>query len=363
MRSSVVAVAAGGAAALLLSACGGSAGTASSATSAAGSAASSASSAASSAANGGTSTTAVGMAYDVGGRGDQSFNDAAAAGMDKAKAEFGVKTTESTATSGEAESAREGRLETLLDNNYNALVAVGFAYAPAVKKVAPTATDAYFALVDSTDASGPNVQNIVFAEEQGSYLAGVAAALTSKTGHIGFVGGVQTDLIKKFEAGYVAGAKATNSAIKIDVTYLTQPPDFSGFGDPAKGKTAAEGMLSKGADVVYHAAGGSGAGVFTAVKAKKGAWAIGVDSDQAKTAAANVRDIILTSMVKRVDVGVYEFIKQVNSGSFKAGPAKYDLKSGGVELSTTGGHIDSIKDKIEAAKADIIAGKITVPTK
>lgn len=356
MRSSLSVVAGVGATALLLAGCGGSTtSTSSTSASAAGSAASSAP----------ATTVMVGMAYDVGGRGDQSFNDAAAAGMDKAKAEFGVKTNESTATAGEAESAREGRLTTLIDNKYNALVAVGFAYAPAVKKVAGDADnkDIKFALIDSVDATGANVQNVIFAEEQGSYLAGVAAALKSKSGNIGFIGGVQTDLIKKFEAGYVAGAKATNPSIKVQTKYLTQAPDFSGFGDPAKGKTAAEGMLSAGADVIYHAAGGSGGGVFTAVKAKAGTWAIGVDSDQAKTAASNVRDVILTSMVKKVDVGVYEFIKQVKDGTFKAGPAKYDLASGGVELSATGGHIDDIKAKLDAAKADIISGKIVVPTK
>lgn len=305
----------------------------------------------------------VGMAYDVGGRGDQSFNDAAAAGLDKAKADLGVEAKESTATAGEAESAREERLNQLIEAGYTNIVAVGFAYAPAVTKVAALNKDVKFALVDSTDAKGDNIQNIVFAEQEGSYLAGVAAALKSKTGHVGFVGGVQTDLIKKFEAGFTAGAKATNPNIKVDVKYLTQPPDFSGFADPAKGKTAAAGMVSAGADVIYHASGGSGSGVFTAVKAKAGAWAIGVDSDQAKTAQSDVRDIILTSMVKKVDVGVYNFIKADKEGTFKGGEAVYDLKAGGVELATTGDHLTDIMTKIDAAKQEIISGKITVPTK
>lgn len=305
----------------------------------------------------------VGMAYDVGGRGDQSFNDSAAAGLDKAKSELGVAVKESTASAGEAESAREERLQQLIEAGYNNIVAVGFAYAPSVAKVAKDNPEVKFALIDSTDAKGANIQNVVFSEQEGSYLAGVVAAKKSKTHHIGFVGGVQTDLIKKFEAGYTAGAKATDPSIKVDVKYLTQPPDFSGFGDPAKGKTAAEGMLSSGADIVYHASGGSGAGVFTAVKAKPGAWAIGVDSDQAKTAAANVRDIILTSVVKRVDVGVFEFIKQDKEGTFKSGEAVYDLKSNGVELATTGNHIGDLKAELDKVKADIIAGTIVVPSK
>jgi basic membrane protein A len=304
----------------------------------------------------------VGMAYDVGGRGDQSFNDAAAAGLDKAKAELGVVTKEATAVNGEAESAREERLQQLIDAGYKDVVAVGFAYAPAVKKVAAANPDAKIALIDSTDATGPNIENLTFAENQGSFLVGAAAALKSKTGNIGFIGGVNTDLIKKFEAGYVAGAKAVNPAIKIQVKYLTQPPDFSGFGDPAKGKTAAEGMYQQGADVVYAAAGGSGGGVFTAAKAV-GKMAIGVDSDQALTAPAAVRDVIITSMLKKVDVATYDFIKSLTEGKFVAGTKVYDLKVGGVGYSTTGGKIDDIKAKLEAYKQQIIDGKIVVPTK
>ncbi|WP_019284183.1 MULTISPECIES: BMP family lipoprotein [Arsenicicoccus] len=310
----------------------------------------------------GGSAIKVGMAYDVGGRGDQSFNDSAAKGLDEAKAQLGAQTKESVATAGEAESAREERLQQLVEAGYTNVIAVGFAYAPAVKKAAADNPQAKFALVDSTDAKGANIQNIVFSEQEGSYLAGVVAAKKSKTGNVGFVGGVQTDLIKKFEAGYVAGAKATNPNIKVQVKYLTQPPNFSGFADPAAGKTAAEGMLSAGADVIYHASGGSGSGVFTAVKAKN-AMAIGVDSDQAKTAQADVRDVIITSVVKRVDVGVLEFIKQVKDGNLKSGEAVFDLKSNGVELATTGGKIDNLKAELDKAKTDIVSGKIVVPTK
>ncbi len=323
--------------------------------------------------NGGTTTAAkatssaakalkVGMAYDVGGRGDQSFNDAAAAGLDKAKAELGADTKDATAVAGEPESAREERLQQLIDAGYTNVVAVGFAYAPAVKKVAAANPDVKFALIDSTDAAGPNIENLTFAEQEGSFLVGVAAALKSKTGNIGFIGGVNVDLIKKFEAGYIAGAKAVNPAIKIQRKYLTQPPDFSGFGDPAKGKTAAEGMYQQGADVVYHAAGGSGGGVFTAAKAA-GKMAIGVDSDQALTAPAAVRDVIITSMIKKVDVATFDFIKALTEGKFVAGTKVYDLKAGGVGYSTTGGKIDDIKAKLEEFKTKIIDGKIVVPTK
>ena len=169
----------------------------------------------------------VGMAYDVGGRGDQSFNDAAAKGLDKAKADLKADTKEATAVNGEPESAREERLQQLIDAGYTNVVAVGFAYAPAVKKVAAANPDAKFALIDSTDATGANIENLTFAEQEGSFLVGAAAALKSKTGNVGFIGGVNVDLIKKFEAGYTMGAKTVNPAIKVQVKYLTQPPDFS----------------------------------------------------------------------------------------------------------------------------------------
>ena len=306
----------------------------------------------------------VGMAYDVGGRGDQSFNDAAAAGLDKAAKDLGITSKEASATNGEAESARTERLKQLIDAGYTNIVAVGFAYAKAVGTVAKANPNVKFAIVDdaSPDSTGANIENITFAEHEGSFLVGAAAALKSTAKHVGFVGGVETDLIKKFQAGFEAGVKAVDPTIKVSVKYLTQPPDFSGFGSVDKGKAAAEGMYQAGADVGYHAAGGSGGGVFTAAKAA-GKLAIGVDSDQAKTAAPDVRDVIITSMLKKVDVGVYDFIKSVKDGTFKAGVKVFDLKSGGVDYSTTGGKIDDIKSKLDAFKADIVSGKVVVPSK
>jgi len=313
---------------------------------------------------GGASSLKVGMAYDVGGRGDQSFNDSAAAGLDKAKKELGAQVKEAAATNGEAESARQERLQQLIDAGYTNVVAVGFAYAKSVGAAAKANPDVKFAIVDdaSPDSTAANIDNITFAENEGSFLVGAAAALKTKVNHVGFVGGVDTDLIKKFEVGYIAGVKAVNPSIVVDVKYLTQPPDFSGFASVDKGKAAAEGMYQGGADIVYHAAGGSGGGVFTAAKAA-GKLAIGVDSDQALTAPADVRDVILTSMIKKVDVGVYDFIKSIKDGNFKNGVHTFDLKSGGVDYSTTGGKVDDIKAKLDDYKKQIIDGKITVPAK
>ncbi|MBB2742459.1 BMP family ABC transporter substrate-binding protein [Microbispora sp. NBRC 16548] len=304
----------------------------------------------------------VGLAYDIGGRGDGSFNDAAAAGLDKAESELKVQKKELEATQGETDAQKEERLRLLASGGYNPVIAVGFAYSGSVAKVAKEFPDVKFAIVDDDAAKGDNITNLMFAEEQGSFLVGVAAALKSEKGDVGFVGGVDVPLIHKFEAGFKAGAKAVKPDIKIQSKYLTQPPDFGGFGDPAKGKTAAQGMYDAGADVVYQAAGGSGAGVFEAAKAAN-AMAIGVDSDQAALPAyADFKDVIISSMIKKVDVAVFDFLKNYTTGTVKSGPSVYDLKAGGVDYSTTGGKIDDIKSKIDEYKQKIISGEITVPT-
>ncbi|GAB2885897.1 BMP family ABC transporter substrate-binding protein [Myroides odoratimimus subsp. xuanwuensis] len=303
----------------------------------------------------------VGMAYDVGGRGDQSFNDSAAKGMDQAMEEFGFETEESEAKDGEAETAREERLRVFADNGYNPVIAVGFAYSASVAKVAPEYPEVNFAIIDDSGAQGDNIANLVFAEEQGSFLVGAAAALKTETDTIGFVGGVETPLIQKFEAGYIAGAETVNPDITVETQYLSQAPDFSGFADPAKGKTAATGMFDGGADIVYHAAGGSGGGVFEAASEAEG-WAIGVDSDQYNTADESVRDVILTSMLKNIDVAVYNYLKALEEGEDVAGEKVYDLSVDGVGYSTTGGFVDDISEQLDEYKQQIIDGEITVPT-
>ena len=311
-------------------------------------------------------TVKVGMAYDIGGRGDQSFNDSAARGLDKAKAESGIEVKELEASQGETDAQKEDRLRQLAEGGYNPVIAVGFAYAGAVGKVAKDNPDVKFAIIDDftpgTD-DGANIANLTFAENEGSFLVGVAAALKSTTGNVGFVGGVNTPLIQKFEVGFTAGVKAAKPTGQVQVKYLTQPPDFTGFNDPAKGETAATGMFDAGVDVVYAAAGGSGSGVFKAAKAK-GKLGIGVDSDQYnQPALADVKDVILTSMVKEVDLAVYDFIGSVKNNTFKAGNKVYDLKAGGITYATSGGKIDDIKTQIEDYKSKITSGAITVPAK
>ncbi|MEU3693481.1 BMP family lipoprotein [Streptomyces narbonensis] len=304
----------------------------------------------------------VGMAYDVGGRGDNSFNDSAARGLDKAKADLGVETKELTAKNGETPADREQRLASLAEGGFNPVIGVGFAYKDAIDKVAAKYPKTTFGLVDSV-SEAKNVDSIVFTEEQGSYLAGVAAALKSKDGKIGFIGGVDIPLIKKFAAGFQQGVKETKPNATVQIQYLSTGTDMSGFGAPDKGKAAAKGMLDKGIDVVYAAAGGSGAGAIEAVAAKPGAWAIGVDSDQAKDPAlSKYAGSILTSVVKNVDTGVFELVKSVKDGKPMTGVHTYSLAENGVSLTTTGDHLKDIQAQIDAAKKKIVDGQIKVAT-
>ena len=207
-----------------------------------------------------------------------------------------------------------------------------------------------------------------FAVNEGSYLVGAAAALTSKTGKIGFVGGVAIPVIKSIEAGYVAGAKAVKPDIQVDVRYITQPPDMNGFGSPPMARQVALAQYDAGVDVVYHAARGSGAGVFVAAKEHSEAhnthvWAIGSDSDQHTTVGnASLQQYILTSMVKKIDVVVYDTIKRQHAGTDVGGTTTtYGVKSGGVDYSTSGGFVDGIKAQLEELKHKIADGSITVP--
>ncbi|MEV6688379.1 BMP family protein [Streptomyces sp. NPDC051578] len=313
----------------------------------------------------GTKEASAAIAYDVGGRGDQSFNDAAYAGLEKAKSELKIKTAEAEPTEGESEADKVQRLTELARKGNNPVIGVGFSYAPAIKKVAAKFPDTTFGIIDDTSQTGKNIANLVFNEEQGSYLAGVAAAKTSKTGTVGFIGGVEVPLIKKFQAGFEQGVKDTNPNAKVLSAYLTQPPDFSGFAKPDLGKAAAKGQLDGGADVVYAAAGLAGSGAIEAA-ATAGKWAIGVDSDQYnQPGLAKYKDHILTSVTKDVSLSVYDLIKSVQDGKPESGEVRYGLDKNGVALADSNPQYKAMADvtaAVEKAKADIIAKKITVKT-
>ena len=316
----------------------------------------------------------VGLVFDIGGRGDQSFNDSAAAGIDRAEAELGITYTEASPN---PDGSNRGELLQLAASAHDIVVAVGFLFESDAAAVGAENPDTVFGVVDSgmLDFSGDapvpygdNIAGLIFAEEQGSFLVGAAAALKTQTGTIGFIGGVANvgGLIERFEAGYQAGARAVNPDIEIISDYVTQAPDFAGFNAPDRGKEIALAMYEDGADIVYHAAGGTGAGLFLAAQEQSEntgskVWAIGVDSDQYHTAGPGVQDYILTSMLKRVDVSIFEMVKSVIDGNVTAGPTVYDLSVDGVGYSTSGGFVDDIADQLEDFKAQIVSGAIVVP--
>jgi len=301
----------------------------------------------------------LGIAFDTGGRGDGTFNDSAARGADKAKTDLSIDLKELEAATADD---RKPNLETLTADGANPIIAVGFAFGESLAEIANANPDTSYAIVDGfIDPLPANVALLGFAEHEGSFLVGAAAALACGCDKIGFIGGQEIDLIKKFEAGYTAGAKQINPDITVEVAYLGAAGDNAAWGSPDKAKEIALKWYSEGAEVIYTAAGGSGQGTIeAAVEADK--WAIGVDSDQYLTATPEQQAHILTSMLKRVDVAVYETAKAFKDGTFAGGFVTYDLKSDGVGYSTSGGYLEEFVDELEALKADIIAGTIVVPT-
>ena len=308
----------------------------------------------------------VGMAYDQEGKGDGSFNDAAFAGLSKAQADLGVEIKEVSSGAGATDAAREELLTLLADGGYNPVIAIGFAYSTALTTVAPKFPDTTFAIVDSVVES-PNVGSLIFAAEQGSYLTGVIAASASQSGVIGFIGGMEIPLIEAFEAGYIEGAQSVNPDIKVESKYMGAAGDNTAWNVPEKAKTATDGMIANGADVVYAAAGGSGLGMFQSVKAAAdgGAtvWAIGVDSDQYTVPAlADYKDIIVTSMLKRVDVAVYDVIKGVVDGAPLLGIQNFDLSKDGVGYSLSNSAVSDFAAAADAAAEKIKSGEVVVGT-
>ena len=305
----------------------------------------------------------IGLVFDIGGRGDQSFNDSAAAGIERAADELNINFNEAAAN---LDGSNREELLALQSEEHELVFGVGFLFDVPMAAVAAANPDTNYAIVDGFIADAPaNVVMLGFAEHEGSYLVGVAAALKSTNGHVGFIGGVQIPLIEKFQAGFEAGVASVDASIVVNVQYLTLPPDFAGFNDPAAGKVVGQAMYEGGADVVYHAAGGSGGGLFQAAKEYAEAndthvWAIGVDSDQYLT-AGDAAPYILTSMLKRVDVAVYETIAAQIAGEFAGGFSTFNVANGGIDYSTSGGFVDDISDELEAARAGILDGSITVP--
>ena len=291
----------------------------------------------------------IGMVTDVGGVNDGSFNQSAWEGLQRAGEAFGceVKYIESK---GDADYVPN--IESFLDEDYDLIVCVGYMMADAVRDAAELYPDQKFAIID--DASNADLDNVtcmMFEQEQASYLVGLAAGYTTESNIVGFVTGAANETMNSFGYGYCAGVLDANP----DATILQY--NANNFGDASGGKTAVNTMVTKGADVVFHAAGGTGIGVIDGCKENK-IWAIGVDSDQSPLAP----ETILTSALKRVDNACYDATKKTILGTLEGGVETYDLAAGGVDIAQTTDNLSKdVLEKIEDAKKDIIAGDLVVP--
>ena len=305
-------------------------------------------------------TLRVGLVFDVGGRGDKSFNDAAYAGLDSAKRALGIEFQ--TLESGEG-ADREAGLRQLAASGSQLVFGVGFLFTDDIRALAKEFPDVHFACVDYTvtegDALPPNLRALKFKEEEGSFLVGALSGLVSKTGTVGFVGGMEIPLIKKFEAGYRAGVAAVRPRGRVIVKYAGSTG--SAFKDPTKGKELALAEYHQGADIIFHASGSTGLGVFEAAR-ELNKLAIGVDSDQNDEAPG----FILTSMVKRVEVAVFNTIRDELEGRFTGGIQVFGLAEDGVGWVYDDRNRalipDAVKAKVDSLRAEIVAGHITAPT-
>ena len=293
------------------------------------------------------------VVYDMGGKFDKSFNEGIYNGIQKFTKETGIKATEFEVTN---ETQREQALRRMAQRGRDPVIAVGFAQAPALEKVAKEFPDTRFTIIDMV-VDLPNVQSVVFKEHEGSFLVGALAAMASKSGKVGFVGGMDIPLIRRFACGYEQGVKHVAGGAEVYQNMTGTTP--AAWNDPTKGGELAKSQFDRGADVVYAAAGATGLGVLQAAK-DGGKLAIGVDSNQNYLHPGTM----LTSMLKRVDVAAYNTYKSAMDGSWKPGIQVLGLAQGGVDWaldehneSLVGG---DMKAKIDGLKADIIAGKIKV---
>jgi len=293
------------------------------------------------------------IVFDMGGKFDKSFNEAAYVGAERFKKETGIAYREFEVTN---EAQREQALRNMARRGSQVVVGIGFGQASGMEKVAREFPNLKFAIVDAV-VDLPNVQSIVFKEHEGSFLVGMAAAMASKTGKIGFVGGMDIPLIRRFALGYEEGAKYVNPKIEIYQNMTGTTP--AAWNDPTRGGELARSQFDRGADIIYAAAGATGLGVLQAAK-DKGRLAIGVDSNQNHIHPGSV----LTSMIKRVDLAVYESFKAAKDGTWKAGVRSLGVAEGGVGFSldqhNRGLFTSEMEKRLQQARADIVAGKIKV---
>lgn len=307
----------------------------------------------------------VAMVTDVGGIDDKSFNSSAWQGIQKFGKENGLTKGDGgyDYLQSKSDSDYNTNLNQLIRRKFDLVFGVGFLMEDAILEIANQQPNAKLAIVDA-EVDAPNVASILFKEQEGSFLAGVVAAKMTKSGKVGFIGGMENEVIKRFEAGFTAGVKAVDPNITVDAQYPGK------FNDASLGQITANRMYSSGVDIIFHAAGGTGLGVFKEAKERKSQnpdaniWVIGVDSDQYDEGKVNDNtNITLTSMLKRVDVAVQDIATQAKEDNFPGGETVvYGLKENGVDLADSRGNIpEEVLKEVEEYKEKIINGEIEVP--
>jgi len=303
----------------------------------------------------------VGLVFDIGGKNDQSFNTAAWRGLQRAESELGVQVEYIEPTEG---ADRETAMRSLAARGVQIVIGVGFLFGPDLERLAGQFPSVRFAGIDYSPSPGfetlPNLAGLRFREHEGSFLVGAVAALVSRTKIVGFVGGMKIPLIRKFEAGYIAGVKHVCPTCRVLSAYAGTEP--KAFADPALGQELGAAQYGQGADIIFTAAGKTGDGVFAAAR-QRGARAIGVDSDQYASAPC----CIVTSMIKGVDVAVYDVIKSIVDGTFQGGIHELGLAEQGVRFVADENNVPrllpfDVVQRVKAIGEDIVAGKITVPS-
>lgn len=302
------------------------------------------------------------MVTDVGGVDDGSFNESAWNGMKEWGKEHNLEQNKNFAyIQSNEDSQFVPNLNQAVNNNFDLIYGIGFKLKPAMEDVAKANTDQHFVIIDEVIESD-NVASVLFKDHEAAYLAGVAAAETTETDHVGFIGGQESDVIDRFEAGFLAGVKAVNPDIKVDVEYA------GSFGDAAKGRQLAAAMYTNGADIIYHASGDTGNGVFSEARDRMNAnpddkiWVIGVDLDQQAEGEYDGGNLTLTSTLKGVGEAVQDLSNEAMEGTFPGGKTtNFGLAEDAVGL-TDGNLSDDAKAKVQEYKQKIIDGEIEVPT-
>ncbi len=305
----------------------------------------------------------VALVFDVGGRGDKSFNDAAYEGFIQARSALGVKEDDFKYLEPSGAIDREAALRGFAEQGFDVVVAVGILFSEAVFRTAPAFPNTTFVCVDydpaGRQAMPKNLIGLAYREHEGSFLVGAIAALTTKTDKVGFIGGMQIPLIERFEAGYAAGAKTVNPNVEVLVAYAGQTPEA--FADPTRGKELARTQFQQGADVIFHASGSTGLGVFEAAK-ELHKLVIGVDKDQ----YADAPGCVLTSMFKRVDLSVKDTIIEIAQGKKAGGLRQFGLAENAVGYVFDDNNKNliapAVRERVEALRAKIVSGEVKVPS-